>query len=162
MKKFLTMAVVLCTALMAVSCGSNKGVENPLIKGVLGEWHLTSWSGEMSEQIDVYVEFKEDNTFKLYQKDWQTPIYYTSYSGSYLITEDVISGKYSDGKSWGATNGYKASLAVDGKLTLVNVDNPDDISIFAPESIPSSIKNGNNSAVMTSRGEEVFMIERFL
>ena len=151
MKKFLIVAVALFTAFMTTSCGTSK--VNPLIKGVLGEWHLVAWSGEMTEQIDVYVEFKIDNTFNLYQKDWQTPIYYTSYAGNYLITEDIITGQYTDGRTWGAANGYQATLGVDGKLTLVNVDNPDDISVFAPTTIPASIKTAASAA--STRSVEV-------
>ena len=41
MKKILMAAVVLLTALAATGC-FGKSNENPLIKGVIGQWHLKS------------------------------------------------------------------------------------------------------------------------
>lgn len=158
MKKILAVLTLLATITLTGCKGGNN--DDALIKGVLGQWHLISWSSEMSENIDVYVEFKADSTFRLYQKDWNTPIQYATYTGTYLIAEGIITGKYSDGKSWGAANGYNISLGDDGNLTMINVDNQDDISIFAPSTIPTSVPS--RSAVMTPRGDETFRIERFL
>ncbi len=161
MKKVMILTLSLFVALFSVSCIDSSSAEDTLAKGIQGEWHLSSWSGEMSEQIDIYVEFKADNTFNLYQKDWNTPIYYVHYTGTYLIADGVITGKYSDGKNWGATNGYNVSLSKDnGQLTLIDVDNSDDISLFVPVTIPENVKGG--AAVMTTRGDEMFNIERFL
>ena len=106
------------------------------------------------------MEFKSDNTFVLYQKDINAPIYYNVYDGTYLIDGAVITGKYSDGKNWGASNGYKASIDDQGRLTLINVDNGSDISVYAPEVVPEEIKAG--AVVMTTRGEEMFDIVRYL
>ena len=159
MKKILTLALVLVVALMATSCGP-KGKENPLVKGVLGEWKLTSWSASLIEQIEVYVEFKADNTFVLYQKDLQTPIHFVTYKGTYLITDDIITGKYSDGKNWGAVNGYTTTLELDGTLKMVNVDNPDDVSKYTKTTIPSSVKGGTTT--MSTRCEESVDFKRYL
>lgn len=159
MKKILTLALVLVVALMATSCGP-KGKENPLVKGVVGEWKLTSWSASLIEQIEVYVEFKADNTFVLYQKDLQTPINYVTFKGTYLISGDIITGKYSDGKNWGATNGYQTTLEPDGTLKMVNADNPDDVSKYTKTTIPSSVKGG--AAKLSTRGDEAVEVKRYL
>lgn len=142
------------------SCGP-KTPENPLIKGVIGQWHLTSWSASMPEQADVYVEFKEDNTFVLYQKDWNIPIYYVKFTGTYLINDTIITGQYSDGKSWGATSGYTTTLSEDGKLTMVNVDNTGDVSVYTKvTAIPSEVVSG--ATRVTVFGEQSAQMERYL
>lgn len=163
MRKMIKIAILCIAAFVATNCGPNGGGENPLIKGVIGEWHLVESPllNEDTESIlDIYVEFKSDNTFVLYQKDINAPIYYNVYDGTYLIDGAVITGKYSDGKNWGASNGYKASIDDQGRLTLINVDNGSDISVYAPEVVPEEIKA--SAVVMTTRGEEMFDIVRYL
>jgi hypothetical protein len=113
--------------------------------------------------IDVYLEFKSDNTFVLYQRDFRTPIYYNTYTGTYLLTDHLITGKYSDGKKWGAVNGYNAEYTVveeKAMLKLTNVDSPDDVSLFEATTIPAEIKGG--AVTMTTRGEEIFDVVRYL
>ncbi|MBQ9137353.1 MAG: lipocalin family protein [Alistipes sp.] len=148
MKKILLVAVALM-GLIFTGCGEGSKA-NPLIKGVVGEWHMTKssivTSTAVKEAVDVYIEFKADNTFELYQRHFTEPLYYQHYSGTYLITGDVISGKYSDGKSWGAANGYTATLDAEGKLTLVNVDFTDDASVFTKETIPAAVKEATRAA----------------
>ena len=162
MKKFFKIAVILLAAVAVVGCNGEK--ENPLEKGMIGSWHLTEsplLTKDTKDVLDVYVEFRLDKTFTLYQKDLNTPIYYNTYKGTYLIVEDIVSGKYSDGKSWGAVNGYRATYdSVLGTLTLVNVDMPDDVSVFTLTTIPDDVKGG--AVRMTTRGEEVFEIVRYL
>ena len=162
MKKFFKIAVILLAAVVVVGCNGPK--VNPLEKGMVGDWHLTEsplLSKDTKDVLDVYVEFRLDKSFILYQKDMNTPIYYNIYNGTYLIVEDVFTGRYSDGKNWGAVNGYKATYdEVLGTLTLVNVDMPDDVSVFTRTTIPDEVKGG--AVKMTTRGEEVFEIVRYL
>lgn len=163
MRKILNIAIVLLAAVVAVGCGP-KVKENPLENGMVAQWHLTEsplLTEDTEDIIDIYVEFKEDKSFTLYQKDMNSPIYYNIYNGTYLITEDVVTGQYSDGKSWGAKNGYKATLDTAlGTLTFVNVDMPDDISVFTMTAIPEDVTGG--AVRMTTRGEEMFEIVRYL
>lgn len=162
MKKFFKIVVILLAAVVVVGCDGSK--VNPLEKGMVGGWHLTEsplLSKDTKDVLDVYVEFRLDKSFTLYQKDMNTPIYYNTYNGTYLIVEDVVTGRYSDGKNWGAVNGYKATYdEVLGTLTLVNVDMPDDVSVFTRTTIPDEVKGG--AVKMTTRGEEVFEIVRYL
>ena len=162
MKKFFKIVVILLAAVVVVGCNGPK--VNPLEKGMVGDWHLTEsplLSKDTKDVLDVYVEFRLDKSFTLYQKDMNTPIYYNTYNGTYLIVEDVVTGRYSDGKNWGAVNGYKATYdEVLGTLTLVNVDMPDDVSVFTRTTIPDEVKGG--AVKMTTRGEEVFEIVRYL
>ena len=161
MKKFLFAVVALMSIVLSTSCGKRN--ENPLIKGMVGEWHLAQspvLTSNTKDNVDVYIEFKADNTFVLYQKDLQTPINYVTFKGTYLISGDIITGKYSDGKNWGATNGYQTTLEADGTLKMVNADNPDDVSKYTKTTIPSSVKGG--AAKLSTRGDEAFDMERYL
>ncbi len=137
------MAAALLLSVVAMVGCFGKSKENPLINGVIGEWHLTKsplLTDDTAEIIDVYIEFKSDSTFDLYQKDLTSPLYYKHYSGTYLISDSIITGKYSDGKSWGAVNGYNASINMAGQLTLTNVDLTDDISVYEKKTIPADVK----------------------
>ena len=163
MKNILKFAFACVVALAVVACGENNKPQTPSIKKqIVNEWHLVEsplFDKNTTDIIDIYIVFNSDLTFTLYQKDLNTPIYYNVYNGSYLIKDDVITGKYSDGKSWAASNGYKVSVDAEGKLTMINVDNTSDISVYAAEVVPEDVKSG---VVMTSRGEAMFDVVRFL
>ena len=161
MKKIISVVVLFC-AFFATSCVG--GQKDTLSKDILAEWHLIEnplLSSSTDEIIDVYVEFKLDGTFVLYQKDFNTPIYYNTYTGIYLLTETTLTGKYSDGKNWGSPSGYTATYSKEtGLLTLVSIDRPEDVSVYEKKAVPSEIKGG--AVVMTTRGEEMFDVVRFL
>lgn len=156
MKKFL-MAIMAALCIMAsVGCEPQEKV-NPIQAGVVGEWKLSSWSDGMSDDIEVYAVFNGDMTFTLYQKVQY--VYFVKYTGQYLVTENVLSGTYDDGKAWGAS--YTVTLGADGQtIELVNSANIDDISIFAKSTVPQDVID--SAVSMTSRGEEIYMLDRFL
>lgn len=161
MKKIISVVALLC-AIFATSC--NGGQKDTLPKDILAEWHLIEnplITGSTDDIVDVYVEFKADGTFVLYQKDFNTPIYYNTYTGTYLLTETLLTGKYSDGKNWGSPSGYTASYSQETQLlTLVSIDRPEDISVYEKKAVPSDIKGA--AVTMTTRGEEIFDVVRFL
>lgn len=159
MKKILMAAALLLSVVAMTGC-FGKSSENPLIKGVVGQWHLKSSpliNDDTADRIDVYVEFKEDNTFDLYQKDMATPIYYNHYSGTYLITDKIITGKYSDGKSWGAADGYQASINMAGQLTLTNVNLTDDVSVYEKATIPQDVIGGSTRSAAVDETSHRFL-----
>ena len=45
-------------------------------------------------------------------------------------------------------------------LKLTNIDSPDDVSLFEATTIPAEIKGG--AVTMTTRGEEIFDVVRYL
>ncbi|MBQ5700682.1 MAG: hypothetical protein IIV68_01010 [Alistipes sp.] len=161
MKKIISVVALLC-AIFATSC--NGGQKDTLPKDILAEWHLIEnplITGSTDDIVDVYLEFKADGTFVLYQKDFNTPIYYKTYTGTYLLTETLLTGKYSDGKNWGSPSGYTASYSQETQLlTLVSIDRPEDISVYEKKAVPSDIKGA--AVTMTTRGEEIFDVVRFL
>lgn len=161
MKKIISVVALLC-AIFATSC--NGGQKDTLPKDILAEWHLIEnplITGSTDDIVDVYVEFKADGTFVLYQKDFNTPIYYNTYTGTYLLTETLLTGKYSDGKNWGSPSGYTVSYSQETQLlTLVSIDRPEDISVYEKKAVPSDIKGA--AVTMATRGEEIFDVVRFL
>lgn len=156
MKKFLMLVVAAFVLLVGTGCEPKEKI-NPIQAGIIGEWQLVSWSDGMSDEVEVYAEFKSDMTFVLYQKVQY--VYFVKYTGQYLVTDNVVSGTYDDGKAWGAS--YTVTLSNNGQnIEMVNTMNIDDISLFAKTTIPQEVLNG--AITMTSRGEEVYMLDRFL
>ena len=156
MKKFLMLAVAAFVLLVGTGCEPKEKI-NPIQAGIIGEWQLVSWSDGMSDEVEVYAEFKSDMTFVRYQKVQY--VYFVKYTGQYLVTDNVVSGTYDDGKAWGAS--YTVTLSNNGQnIEMVNTMNIDDISLFAKTTIPQEVLNG--AITMTSRGEEVYMLDRFL
>lgn len=156
MKKILMLAVAVASLFAVTGCGS-KANENPLIKGMVGQWQMTKSplrTSSTKEKLEIYVEFKSDNTFDLYQKDLNEPIYFKHYSGTYLITGDIVTGKYSDGKSWGATNGYKTELNMAGELSMTNVDITDDITVYAKKDIPAEVISATTRGAVVEVAED--------
>ena len=146
MKKFLFAAVALMSVVLSTSCGKHN--ENPLIKGMVGEWHLAqnpAITSNVKDRVDVYVEFKADNTFELYQREINATTRYKKFTGTYLIEGEIVTGKYSDGKSWGATEGYRTILSAAGSLSMTNVAIPEDVSVYEPEPIPAAVKEATRA-----------------
>ncbi len=131
MKKYLIIAV----ALMMALCGCKKKPE-PLT--VTGQWQLSNIEMTKSvkvgsETIDVYLEFLEDGTFNIYQTLGKgRPRHYT---GTYTLTENLLSGKYSDGKAWS----YEASKE-DGNLVLANPQGRE-VDTYISATIPQDVRD---------------------
>ena len=155
MRKILMLAVAIASLFAVTGCGP-KANENPLIKGMVGQWKMTKSplrTSNTKDKLEIYVEFKADNTFELYQKNLNEPIYFNHYSGTYLITDDIVTGKYSDGKSWGATNGYRTELNMAGELSMTNVDVADDITVYAKSDIPAEVISAATRAAVVEAAE---------
>lgn len=77
---------------------------------ITGSWELmditTKAASIGGETIEVLIDFNSDNTFKLRQKLGEGR--FKEYEGNWTLSGVKLSGKYSDGKSWGTT--YDISL----------------------------------------------------
>lgn len=158
MKKFgIFMAVLVAAFVSAVSCTeSAKSNENVAYAAIEGEWHMTSWSGEMSESIDLYVKFNADRTFVEYQK--LKTQYFVKFTGQYSIVDNVLTGVYDDNTP--CNSSYNVDFNSDNtRLTLSSREYPDDITIFAKEPIPSIVVDGTRS--LTTHGETVLNVKKF-
>lgn len=76
---------------------------------IIGTWELMDIKTKSvqigEETVEVKMTFKADNTFTLEQKLGDGR--FQPYSGTWQLTENKLTGKYSDGKAWGA--GYEVS-----------------------------------------------------
>ena len=128
---FLAALVILAVA----GCKGNKKVKTD----ITGVWELEEFSGlRASEQnVVVYVEFLKDGNFDLFQRIGDGR--FEHYTGSWTLTDDVLSGKYSDGKK--LADMYDVSLSSDRKtLTLKSQKNSEE-SVYRKSSIPSSVRD---------------------
>lgn len=131
--------LVLCAVMAILSaCEKEKAVSLDII---YGEWKLESWygqpAGEGDVPADVYLSFSGDGTFDLYQKLGEAG-HYTAFYGIYALDQDgLLSGTYSDGKSWGGT--YDFSVEGD-RLTLENPEAAGSgVCVYVRTTIPDSV-----------------------
>ena len=105
---------------------------------LVGEWQLASYETKAvsvgTEKVDIWLKFTSDGQFELYQKLGDGR--YRPYKGRYTLTENILSGKYSTGASWGTQ--YEVSREAT-QLTLK--DHPDgrEMQVFKAASIPSTV-----------------------
>ena len=131
------MMILLAVSLIMASCGSEK---QPKVLDITGQWELADIVDTKSvqigsEKIEIYIDFKEDNTFSLWQKLGEGR--HKKYEGTWTLTETVLTGKYSDGKAWGAS--YEVSCE-EGTLTMSEQKAGMQTYIYNSCTIPSSLK----------------------
>ena len=72
-------------------CDDDKKDNNtPLAKQLVGEWRLTSWTGQAPQVFDAYIAF-DGGSFTIYQKI--ESVKYQKYTGSYLLKGRCTFGK---------------------------------------------------------------------
>ena len=111
MKKILyILSAAIC---LLTSCEKEKTLADKLI----GDWHCTS----ASTDAEIYATFTAEKTFVLYQQIGEGA--FRVYNGTYEFTaqqsgdiQAVLSGKYNDGKAWGAD--YQVSGMSEKAMTL--------------------------------------------
>ena len=96
---------LVAAAMLMMGCKKEK----PVALDITGTWELadiTTKAAQIGEQtVEVVITFNADNTFTMSQMLGQGR--HTSYSGTWQLAGSQLSGKYSDGKAWGA--GYEVS-----------------------------------------------------
>lgn len=152
MKKYLSF---LFAATLLVFCGACSDDDEPAINtDIVGEWHLTTWNQSSPADFDVYMEFLSDGRFNIYQKV-ETSLY-VKYSGDYIASDSRLSGRYSDGVSWGSD--YTYELSDDGNtLTMTsNTDNAE-VSVYTKTPIPGQVRNvkKSRSAVLPNNFQRI-------
>lgn len=102
---------ILCGAaallLTAVSCQKEGGSSSA---SIVGNWELTSIETKSAKigdtPVSVSLSFNSDGTFSMEQLIGVGRS--STYSGTYTLEGDKLSGKYSDGKAWADT--YTAAI----------------------------------------------------
>lgn len=123
---------------------------------ITGSWHLVSWAGDQPD-VDVYLSFDQDGTFDLYQR-YDSP-YYDHLDGTWTLTDGVLAGVYGDGSSWGGS--YTVVMNQDtGEMTLTDIADASDISVYTRASIPEDILSGDLGLKSTAPGNILIPVER--
>ena len=126
MKRIIYIAIVALTAFV----GCQKENKPGLADLICGEWR----GSELSVEAGIYLNFTSDGTFELYQKlegdDFELK------KGSWSLSGDIISGKYSDGEPWATS--YKVSVNGD-VMTMVSQDGSAETNVYEKCEIPENL-----------------------
>lgn len=147
MKNIFKIFSVAVALLITAACGSQN--EGPKVSdAIVAEWHLTDMSGtDASGLPQVYLEFKQDKSFELYQKVGEGR--YRKYAGTYTIADSILSGKYSDGADWGSS--YAVSF--EGEILVLTAQNGSaEVCKYEKKSLPQSDKD--NASVVTKADDD--------
>lgn len=112
----------------------NDGVDWCDEGSVVGKWELSLLNGNGGENKPrVYIEFKEDGTFDLYQRF--TSAEKEHYTGTYTFENNILSGEYSDKVKWSET--YNVEFAEEPvRLRFIPVNSQTIYVYTAIEKIP--------------------------
>lgn len=124
---------------MLLICGCS-GSKSSAPADITGEWKLTDLTLTKSvqvgsEAVDVYISFASNKSFDLWQ--FLGAGRYEHFSGTWELSENSLTGKYSDGTTWG--NIYDVSVS-GNELTMVATKNSSDIYKYTRTTIPDSVK----------------------
>ncbi len=145
MKNFKLFLVAAIALVSFAACGGDDTegpTPGPNGGTVVGQWQLTDYSGVQG--IAVYVEFKADGAFDLYQRLDTSA--YEHFTGSYKYDGSKLTGKYSDGIDWATS--YKVSFSGDN-MTLTGESG--DVSVYTKTTIPVDVTVG--TAALQSRAD---------
>ena len=152
MKKII---IVLYIVLSGVFSGCTKmKVETA---NVQGEWKLESFYGvEAAGSVaqEVYVDFKSDGSFELFQKLGDAG-HFRYFKGSYSLNGTVLSGVYSDGTPWAAD--YSAKNDADKLRLTSTLSSGAGEYVYVKTEIPQSVrKDAEDYGTKTAMFEEYF------
>lgn len=99
----------------------------------IGTWSLSYWGEELS-QPEIYLSFSDDGSFELYQRLYS--IYFEYYNGYWELSDDVLSGTYSDGIEWRSS--YYVAFR-DSEMRFINIKDEDDVAYYVTSSIPDDV-----------------------
>lgn len=137
MKTGVKIAALLLVTLAMASCGDSDG-GNGKKEMKTSSWMLTSWNNSTELAGKVYLQLNDDNSFELYQSV-DTPGFET-FTGTYRISDDVLSGKYSTGELWEST--YLIRIYTERELVLESKTDGA-ISVYRMSGIPDYVRQAN-------------------
>lgn len=143
MKKIL---YLLAAILVAASCGEKeegKTEELTLEQKLQNQWHSTS----LAIDADIYLDFKADNTFELYQQIGEGA--HRLYRGTWNLEGDLLTGRYNDGEDWAAA--YKIAIE-ENTLTLTSQNDAAENAVYEKAEIPEEIKQTCDVVIKSADG----------
>lgn len=147
MKSIKTILLGLAAMFALAGCGETNKIETP--KGsdgsIVGEWHLVSWSS--LNAADIYMSFGDNGTFDIYQRLYKPT--YSHYEGTYRISDNTLSGTYSDGTAWSNAS-YVIGFSDNGNRLTLTGTTAGDTAVYVKEPIPSYILSGELGTKLTT------------
>ena len=143
MKRFiLNLIFATFVALGLASC--SKTDKN--LQKLSGEWY---WEGTEAEvSLEVYLAFRTDNTFDLFQKIGEGA--FRHYSGTYTYDGKILSGVYSDKTAWR----YSYEAQVNGDNLTLNYVGEEKSLTYTRKSIPFTVRHHYTEPMKSSIAEE--------
>lgn len=120
MKKYIRFIYIM-TAVLAIVTACGEKPAHTVTPKIVGSWELTDIQYTKAAQIggetvEVRLVFDVDGSFSMSQMLGEGR--FVDYSGSWVLDGEILSGKYSDGKDWGASY----SISVDDRtLSMIPV-----------------------------------------
>lgn len=138
MKKTLYSLFAILALCLFAGCSDDDDTP-PVGNDIVGEWELTSWTGDVPAGFSAYAVFNADATFTLYQK--VETVRYQIYTGSFRLDGQILSGEYANGTPWGAS--YEVEFDQTGKtMRMVSQTPVQEVSTFTRTTIPADIVSG--------------------
>lgn len=133
MKRLLIVLTIMLSVLAISGCKKENKAAGHAAK-LVGEWKCTP------EEIDaeIYVCFDADGSFELYQKIGDGR--HRRYTGVWEIEGKMLSGKYSDGSSWGSS--YEIRFINAETLVLTAQNGSAEEHTYFREPVPSEVREG--------------------
>ncbi len=105
---------------------------------ISGEWTMVSSDGMDMDEVSVYLSFTQTKEFDLYQKLGEGR--YRHYSGTYNLTDNILSGTYKDGSKF--ADSYLITLEADKTVLIMKSQNGAGLeSRYEKSTIPSEVKS---------------------
>lgn len=145
MKKFFVLILMIVSSLFSVSCTKDALVKEA---DLVGEWNCVEVESGITSNI--WLSFAADGSFELYQQIGDGVAH--KYRGVYsLDAEGVLSGIYSDNKTWK----YEYSVTLkNNTLTMTATTNKEHVTIYTKGSIPQEIREKCLEMTKSSAVEE--------
>lgn len=143
MKKFISNLIFATfVALGLASCTkTDKNLEK-----ISGEWY---WQGtEANVSLEVYLAFKTDNTFDIFQKIGDGA--FRHYTGTYTYDGVNLTGVYSDKTAWK----YSYQAQVNGDNLVMNYVGEDKSLTYTRKNIPFTVRQHHTEPLKSSVAEE--------
>lgn len=137
MKRLYMIAALLLLCFVTAGCPDKPEEE---VINVVGEWHLSQITTKATiggQTVDVYVNFKEDKSFELYQMLGTGR--YRKFTGSWSLLEKVLSGSYASGAAWASDYNVEMNEG-QTMMTLTTLDGSE-VSTYQKQAIPADVKD---------------------
>lgn len=151
MRKFIYSAFAILSLSLFAGCNDD---DTPSSNELIGEWHLTEWSGTAAEGFDAYIQFTDATQCVLYQKVEKSV--WESYQASYIFDGQTLTGVYNDGQPWGST--YKVVLEQKTMTLTGGPEGRQEVSTYTRETIPTSVKESAVDALGTRAADHPRML----